>query len=57
LRRKSKKPEETRADAVFAMAAMVGASTLAYGVDEIDKDLAQEIRATVRERLIEEFAE
>jgi TetR/AcrR family transcriptional repressor of nem operon len=57
LRRKSKKPEDTRADAVFAMAAMVGASTLAYGVDEIDKELAQEIRTTVRERLIEEFAE
>jgi TetR/AcrR family transcriptional repressor of nem operon len=56
LRRKSKKPEETRADAIFAMAAMVGASTLAYGVDEIDNELAQEIRATVRERLIEEFA-
>jgi TetR/AcrR family transcriptional repressor of nem operon len=57
LRRKSKKPEETRADAVFAMAAMVGAATLAYGVDEIDKGLAQEIRATVRERLIDEFAD
>jgi TetR/AcrR family transcriptional repressor of nem operon len=57
LRRKSKKPEETRADAIFAMAAMVGASTLAYGVDEIDKELAQEIRATVRERLIDEFAD
>jgi TetR/AcrR family transcriptional repressor of nem operon len=57
LRRKSKKPEQTRADAVFAMAAMVGAATLAYGVDEIDKELAQEIRATVRERLIEEFAD
>jgi TetR/AcrR family transcriptional repressor of nem operon len=57
LRRKSKKAEHTRADAVFAMAAMVGASTLAYGVDEIDKDLAAEIRATVRARLIEEFAD
>jgi TetR/AcrR family transcriptional repressor of nem operon len=57
LRRKSKKPEETRADAIFAMAAMVGASTLAYGVDEIDKELAQEVRATVRERLIDEFAD
>jgi TetR/AcrR family transcriptional repressor of nem operon len=56
LRRKSKKPEETRADAVFAMTAMVGAATLAYGVDDIDRDLAQEIRAIVRERLIEEFA-
>jgi TetR/AcrR family transcriptional repressor of nem operon len=55
LRRKSKKPEQTRADAVFAMAAMVGASTLAYGIDEIDKELAQEIRAIVRERLIDEF--
>jgi hypothetical protein len=39
------------------MAAMVGASTLAYGVDEIDKELAREIRTTVRERLIEEFAD
>jgi TetR/AcrR family transcriptional repressor of nem operon len=57
LRRKSKKPEQTRADAIFAMAAMVGASTLAYGADEIDKNLAQEIRATVRARLIEEFAD
>jgi TetR/AcrR family transcriptional repressor of nem operon len=57
LRRKSKKPEETRADAVFAMAAMVGASTLAYGVDEVDKELAREIRTTVRERLIKEFAD
>jgi TetR/AcrR family transcriptional repressor of nem operon len=57
LRRKSKKPEETRADAIFAMAAMVGASTLAYGVDEIDKELAQEVRATVRERLIDLFAD
>jgi TetR/AcrR family transcriptional repressor of nem operon len=57
LRRKSKKAEQTRADAVFAMAAMVGASTLAYGVDEVDKDLAAEIRATVRARLIEEFAD
>jgi TetR/AcrR family transcriptional regulator, transcriptional repressor for nem operon len=57
LRRKSKKAEETRADAIFAMAAMVGASTLAYGVDEMDKELAQEIRATVRERLIDEFAD
>ena len=57
LRRKSKKPEETRADAIFAMAAMVGASTLAYGVDEIDKELAQEIRATVRDRLIDKFAD
>jgi TetR/AcrR family transcriptional repressor of nem operon len=57
LRRKSKKPEETRADAVFAMAAMVGAATLAYGADAIDKELAQEIRTTVRERLIEEFAD
>jgi TetR/AcrR family transcriptional repressor of nem operon len=56
LRRKSKKPEETRTDGVFAMAAMVGAATLAYGVDEIDKHLAEEIRATVRDRLIEEFA-
>jgi TetR/AcrR family transcriptional repressor of nem operon len=56
LRRKSKKPEETRADAIFAMAAMVGAATLAYGVDDIDRDLAQEIRALVRDRLIEEFA-
>jgi TetR/AcrR family transcriptional repressor of nem operon len=56
LRRKSKKPEQTRADAVFAMAAMVGAATLAYGVHEVDKDLAQEIRAIVRERLIDEFA-
>jgi TetR/AcrR family transcriptional repressor of nem operon len=57
LRRKSKKPEQTRADAVFAMAAIVGAATLAYGVDEIDKELAREIRTTVRERLIEEFAD
>ena len=57
LRRKSKKPEETRADAIFAMAAMVGASTLAYGVDEIDKELAQEVRATVRERLIDLFTD
>ena len=57
LRRKSKKPEATRADAIFAMAAMVGASTLAYGVDEMDKELAQEIRATVRDRLIEEFTD
>src|SRR5947209_19167498 len=57
LRRKSKRPEETRADAIFAMAAMVGASTLAYGVDEIDKELAQEIRATVRTRLVDEFAD
>jgi TetR/AcrR family transcriptional repressor of nem operon len=57
LRRKSKKPEETRADAIFAVAAMVGAATLAYGVDEIDKHLAQEIRAIVRDRLIEEFAD
>jgi TetR/AcrR family transcriptional repressor of nem operon len=56
LRRKSKKPEETRADAVFALAALVGASTLAYGVDEIDKDLAQEIRTIVRDRLVEKFA-
>jgi TetR/AcrR family transcriptional repressor of nem operon len=55
LRRKSKKPDETRADAVFALAALVGASTLAYGVDEVDKQLAQEIRATVGERLVEEF--
>ena len=39
------------------MAAMVGASTLAYGVDEMDKELAQEIRATVRDRLIEEFTD
>jgi TetR/AcrR family transcriptional regulator, transcriptional repressor for nem operon len=57
LRRKSKKPEETRADAIFALAAMVGASTLAYGVDEIDKELAQDIRTSVRERLIDEFGE
>jgi TetR/AcrR family transcriptional repressor of nem operon len=57
LRRKSKKAEETRANAIFAMAAMVGASTLAYGVDGIDEELAQEIRATVRERLIDEFAD
>ncbi|MBV9064858.1 MAG: TetR/AcrR family transcriptional regulator [Methylobacteriaceae bacterium] len=56
LRRKSKKPDETRGDAVFAMAAMVGAAALAYGVDQIDKDLAQEIRAVVRERVIDEFA-
>ncbi len=56
LRRKSKKPEETRADAIFALSAMVGAATLAYGVDEIDRELAQEIRATVRERVVEEFA-
>jgi TetR/AcrR family transcriptional repressor of nem operon len=57
MRRKSRKPEATRADAIFAMAAMVGASTLAYGVDEMDKELAQEIRATVRDRLIEEFTD
>ena len=56
LRRKSRRPEQTRADAIFAMAAMVGASTLAYGVDEIDKELAREIRATVRERVIDAFA-
>jgi TetR/AcrR family transcriptional repressor of nem operon len=57
LRRKSKKPEETRADAIFAMAAMVGAGTLSYGIDDIDKELAQEIRGTVRQRLIDEFAD
>ncbi|MBV8849251.1 MAG: helix-turn-helix transcriptional regulator [Methylobacteriaceae bacterium] len=57
LRRKSKRADETRAGAIFAMAALVGASTLAYGVDEIDTDLAQEIRDVVRARLIEEFAD
>lgn len=57
LRRKSKKPQETRQDAVFALAAMVGASTLARGVDEIDPELAQEIRAAVRARLVGEFGE
>ncbi|GAC1552976.1 MAG: TetR/AcrR family transcriptional regulator [Beijerinckiaceae bacterium] len=57
LRRKSKKPDETRADAVFALAALVGASTLARGVDATDAHLAEEIRKTVRQRLQEEFCD
>jgi TetR/AcrR family transcriptional repressor of nem operon len=57
LRRKSKKAEDTRADAVVALAAMVGASTLARGIDAIDAGLAEEIRRTVRQRLQDEFCD